>query len=162
MTLNHDINSIGVHGLADLARRSFNDLVIAVRQAGALAVAAREIDFTMDLEHGTGSSGPATLKLIIDDIYRKHGIETRPDSRNERVEPAMTQEITNDVEECLDLARTELNVARARLAREISTYPGPIAGCDCQFNHLLATRSKIAKALAALELDTRIPSPKRA
>jgi hypothetical protein len=55
-----------------------------------------------------------------------------------------------------------LQLARTRLTKEIAGYPTPIAGCDCQFNYLLAARSKIAAALAALDQDNHMPSPKRA
>lgn len=57
-------------------------------------------------------------------------------------------------EECLQLAKTELNVARKILAEEISTYPTPIAVCDCQFNYLLGQRQKIVSALAVLNAET--------
>lgn len=57
-------------------------------------------------------------------------------------------------DECLELARAELNAARRMLATEISTYPTPIALCDCQFNYLLGKRQKIASALAVLDAET--------
>lgn len=34
-----------------------------------------------------------------------------------------------------------------RIKMEIAEYPGPIAGCDAQFNHLLAERQRILDAL---------------
>ncbi|MGF1447452.1 MAG: hypothetical protein ACFBRM_14815 [Pikeienuella sp.] len=36
----------------------------------------------------------------------------------------------------------------ARVKAEIHAYPRPIAGCDAQFNHLLARRSELLSALA--------------
>ncbi len=39
---------------------------------------------------------------------------------------------------------------KAQIQAEINNYPGPIAGCDQQFNHLLAQRAEIRKALQTL------------
>lgn len=36
----------------------------------------------------------------------------------------------------------------AAVKAEITGYPRPIAGCDAQFNHLLARREKLLSALA--------------
>ncbi|MCH8238506.1 MAG: hypothetical protein IIB62_00370 [Proteobacteria bacterium] len=44
----------------------------------------------------------------------------------------------------LEARRTALNV-------EIAAYPGPITGCDAQFNHLLELRSGINLELKRLE-----------
>ena len=67
----------------------------------------------------------------------------------------------SEVNECVTLAKAQLNVARAKLAGEITNYPTPIAGCDCQFNHLLAELSRVNAALAALEQPRHTPSPKQ-
>jgi hypothetical protein len=69
-------------------------------------------------------------------------------------EELIMQSDVTTTEECLALAKAELNVARRILAQEISNYPTPIAVCDCQFNYLLGQRQKIASALAVLEADT--------
>ena len=60
---------------------------------------------------------------------------------------------TQKAKKSLDLAMQDLNA-------EISAYPTPISGCDAQFNHLLAQRSKIRNALAALETDVFVPTPR--
>lgn len=57
------------------------------------------------------------------------------------------------VESRVNAARAELKEAKAQLTREIRRYPTPIAGCDCQFNHLLAQRTKITAALRALDSE---------
>jgi chorismate mutase len=57
-------------------------------------------------------------------------------------------------------ARKALDTARACLAAEIAAYPTPISGCDAQFNHLLSQRSQISRAIAALEHDVFIPTPR--
>lgn len=57
------------------------------------------------------------------------------------------------VEDSMNSARAELMDAKAQLTREIRNYPTPIAGCDCQFNHLLAQRTKITAALKALDSE---------
>ncbi|GFE65336.1 hypothetical protein [Litoreibacter roseus] len=53
-----------------------------------------------------------------------------------------------------------LNEARRRLTDEISQYPTPISGCDAQFNHLLAERSKITRAVGALGSEVFVPTPR--
>lgn len=55
-----------------------------------------------------------------------------------------------DFDDQIRAAEAALEAARRRLADEISGYPGPIAGCDAQFNHLLAQRDRVNAALAAL------------
>ena len=50
----------------------------------------------------------------------------------------------------LDEAEHALEAARRALADEMRAYPGPVAGCDAQFNHLLSERRRISDALAAL------------
>ncbi|MGR3291582.1 MAG: PrpF domain-containing protein [Paracoccaceae bacterium] len=57
-------------------------------------------------------------------------------------------------------AQTNLEQARKVLAQEISDYPTPIAGCDAQFNHLLAKRSKIQNALHEISAEVFIPTPR--
>ncbi len=47
----------------------------------------------------------------------------------------------------LDSARRHLQAARKALDLEIRSYPAPIAGCDAQFNHLLAERRRADGAL---------------
>ena len=50
--------------------------------------------------------------------------------------------------------RRRLQSERMRIDEEIGSYPAPIAGCDQQFNHLLAQRTALKgelTRLAALE-----------
>jgi len=63
-------------------------------------------------------------------------------------------------DEHIRAAEAALEAARRRLADEITSYPGPIAGCDAQFNHLLAQRTRVNAALAALALEVRVPTPR--
>ena len=63
-------------------------------------------------------------------------------------------------ENTLNEAVRHLELARELLLREISTYPTPIAGCDAQFNHLLSDRTRLSKALAALEDRPFVPTPR--
>jgi hypothetical protein len=58
------------------------------------------------------------------------------------------------------VAREALNLAKQNMVAEIRNYPGPISGCDAQFNHLLAARLRISRALAALDADVVIPTPR--
>ena len=62
--------------------------------------------------------------------------------------------------ESIRTARLTLASARDALDAEIRAYPGPVAGCDAQYNHLLAERRRIHEALAALETEVHIPTPR--
>ncbi|HUF86672.1 MAG TPA: hypothetical protein VMM59_04755 [Thermohalobaculum sp.] len=60
----------------------------------------------------------------------------------------------------VETARRHLVAARAALEAEIRAYPTPIAGCDAQFNHLLAERRRVLAALRALDAPVHIPTPR--
>lgn len=64
---------------------------------------------------------------------------------------------TNDP---LALAREALRLAQRNVVAEIGSYPRPVAGCDAQFNHLLDIRWRLGRALAALEQERIIPTPR--
>ncbi len=44
----------------------------------------------------------------------------------------------------------QLTERRSALNEEIASYPGPITGCDAQFNHLLEHRAGLNAQLARL------------
>lgn len=48
-------------------------------------------------------------------------------------------------------ARAVLKERLAALNAEIGSYPGPITGCDAQFNHMLEERTKLNAELSRLE-----------
>jgi hypothetical protein len=60
----------------------------------------------------------------------------------------------------LSLAREALRLAQSTVLAQIGGYPRPIAGCDAQFNHLLDLRRRLGLALAALEQEHVIPTPR--
>jgi len=68
--------------------------------------------------------------------------------------------MTQDHQGFVQQAQRRLNDARRLLNAEISSYPTPISGCDAQFNHLLAERQKITRALDALSAEVFIPTPR--
>lgn len=68
--------------------------------------------------------------------------------------------MTDDFENCILAARSELAQARRLLNDEISNYPSPIAGCDAQFNHLLAERQKVLAAIRSLDDAVFVPTPR--
>lgn len=68
--------------------------------------------------------------------------------------------MTDSFEDCMVAARAELTMAQRLIQHEISSYPAPIAGCDVQFNTLLAERQKISAALHSLEEAVFIPTPR--
>ena len=57
-------------------------------------------------------------------------------------------------------ARAALEDAARDLDAEIHGYPTPVSGCDAQYNHLLAERRRIRRALAALGAEIHIPTPR--
>ena len=57
-------------------------------------------------------------------------------------------------------ARAALHDAASELDAEIRSYPTPVSGCDAQFNHLLAERSRVRRALDALDAQIHIPTPR--
>ena len=69
--------------------------------------------------------------------------------------------MSEDFETCITTAKDELETARLLLQRHIAEYPAPIAGCDAQFNHILAERQKVLLALRALTESVFIPTPRR-
>lgn len=69
--------------------------------------------------------------------------------------------MSTDISECIMLAKVELQVARQKIAAEISGYPTPIVGCDAQFNHLLAQRQQVSAALEALTEAPHVPTPRQ-
>ncbi|MEM8872254.1 MAG: hypothetical protein AAGB10_06330 [Pseudomonadota bacterium] len=69
--------------------------------------------------------------------------------------------MTESFKDCVLVAKAELAAAQRLLQREISTYPGPIAGCDEQFNHLLAERQKVSAALNSLNQNVFVPTPRK-
>lgn len=68
--------------------------------------------------------------------------------------------MTPSIEDHLSAADNELRAAQKAISDEISTYPGPISGCDAQFNHLLALRARVSAALRALHTDIFVPTPR--
>lgn len=60
----------------------------------------------------------------------------------------------------LDSARQLLQAVRSALDEEIRSYPAPVAGCDAQFNHLLAERRRADRALMVLSEEIHIPTPR--
>ncbi len=67
--------------------------------------------------------------------------------------------MTNPID-LVDHARATLHRAGAELDAEIRAYPTPVAGCDAQYNHLLAERRRVRFALGALAAEIRIPTPR--
>lgn len=47
--------------------------------------------------------------------------------------------------------RAQLEVRLKALNSEIGAYPGPITGCDAQFNHMLEERTRLNAELTRLD-----------
>lgn len=58
-------------------------------------------------------------------------------------------------------ARDILQDKLAALNELIGAYPGPITGCDAQFNHMLEERSGLNAELARLDQAAKAHSDKR-
>lgn len=56
-------------------------------------------------------------------------------------------------------SRADIAAELERVKAEIGAYPGPIAGCDAQFNHLLERRRALVAALAAPEAQRDQTAP---
>lgn len=67
----------------------------------------------------------------------------------------------NDYSIHLSRASNSLRSALNSIVAEIRDYPTPISGCDAQFNHLLADRTKIEAALRAIEGDVFVSTPRK-
>lgn len=63
-------------------------------------------------------------------------------------------------ETVLEDALSTLQASRELLLKEISAYPGPISGCDAQFNHLLSDRTRISNAIGALQNRPFVATPR--
>lgn len=68
--------------------------------------------------------------------------------------------MTDSASDCIALARAELQQARKILSDEIKNYPTPISGCDAAFNHMLAEREQVFRALGALTEAIFVPTPR--
>jgi hypothetical protein len=58
-------------------------------------------------------------------------------------------------------AQAAIVAALRKTNDEISHYPGPISGCDAQFNYLLDCRRRLERAMAALSRPEFIPTPRQ-
>lgn len=63
---------------------------------------------------------------------------------------------TPSVDGLIRSARAKLIRAQKLLNEEIAAYPPPIAGCDAQFNHMLAERRRLRIVLRVM--DEEIPA----
>lgn len=61
---------------------------------------------------------------------------------------------TPSVDGLIRSARARLIRAQKLLNEEIAAYPTPIAGCDAQFNHLLAERRRLRTVLRVMDEET--------
>lgn len=68
--------------------------------------------------------------------------------------------MTPSYEDSRDVAVAALHRALTGIIAELAAYPTPIAGCDVQYTHLLAERGRLSRALAALEEEVFIPTPR--
>lgn len=72
----------------------------------------------------------------------------------------MAIETAPSADRSIENAKRNLLAARAALDAELRAYPAPVAGCDAQYNHLLAERRRVRAALRALEAAVHIPTPR--
>lgn len=65
-----------------------------------------------------------------------------------------------DYEDCLTVARAELQKAEALIRDEIANYPTPVSGCDVQYNYLIGQRASIGRALDHLAAPAFVATPR--
>jgi hypothetical protein len=133
-----------------------------LKNFGAMVRAGREMEILLRAEGLTGAAAKTDRSALLRRTFAKHGVDLQRGEAGASAQRTGSGDRDSSIEGRIALARVELQLARTRLTKEIAGYPAPIAGCDCQFNYLLAARSKIAAALAALDQDNHIASPKRA
>jgi len=68
--------------------------------------------------------------------------------------------IRESYESKIDEAIHKLQTANRLLQQEIANYPGPISGCDVQFNQLLSDRTRISRTMQALQTSPFVPTPR--
>ncbi|KMK68822.1 hypothetical protein [Puniceibacterium sp. IMCC21224] len=54
-------------------------------------------------------------------------------------------------------AEAAITAALRQIHTKIAEYPGPIAGCDAQFNHLLESRRRLERARTELGCSGFVP-----
>ena len=57
-------------------------------------------------------------------------------------------------------AEAQLHAARDALNADIASYPTPVSGCDVQFNRLLSDRTRILRAIQALNDMPFVATPR--
>ena len=65
----------------------------------------------------------------------------------------------NRSHDLIRIVRERLQAARTPLLAEIRTYPGPIAGCDVQYQNLLKRRQALTLELGRLHNIAARPDP---
>ena len=66
--------------------------------------------------------------------------------------------MTEEISECITLAKTELRVAQQRIAAQLAGYAPSSSGSDAERDELLAQRRRIDAALDALSDGPELPS----
>ncbi|WP_282606996.1 hypothetical protein [Pelagibius sp. Alg239-R121] len=132
-----------------------------LRNGHGMVLAGYEIERQLRLAASQGQEEAVDRTALLWQSYGKYGVTFNKPEIGLRREAGRKKTMVTTIEECVSLARAELKVAKGKLTKEIRNYPTPIAGCDCQFNHLLSERTRVSEALRALDLDIHTPSPKR-
>lgn len=57
-------------------------------------------------------------------------------------------------------ATRSLHCALDKVQRDLAEYPTPVSGCDQQFTYLIATKSRIRRALDALGQEVFVATPR--
>ncbi len=63
-------------------------------------------------------------------------------------------------QDCMTVARAELEIAKHLIQDELRSYPTPVSGCDAQYNHLIGLRGSISEALRVLEQPHFVTTPR--
>ena len=139
--------------LTEMMRKAARAVGGWLRNHRAMILAGQEIAWQLNSGGSGFSLKSADHSSLLWRTYGKYGVVLRDAEPRLELQIERRRRMVTTVDECVTLARAELKVAKAKVTREIRNYPTPIAGCDCQFNHLLFERTRISAALRALESD---------
>ena len=142
--------------MMNLIRTAIDSVTSSIKNTGALIRASRALASSIPENWPNQSTAHAKNFQHVMSVFERNGVDMKRAEQLVAGETAIMLPEATTFHECRSLAQAELKAARSLLSMEISRYPTPIAGCDCQFNHLLAERRQISKALCALEVDTPI------
>lgn len=150
------IQSTGAMTMMNSIKTAINSAAKFIKEIGALTRAGRALAFSTSENWPRQPTAHRDNFQHVMSVFERNGVNMKSAEQMVEGDSAIKLPEATTFLECRLLAQAELKAARSLLSMEISRYPTPIAGCDCQFNHLLAERRQISEALCALEVGTPV------